>query len=575
MKKQLLLILVLFISVGLNAQTTIFSENFDSLTADQYVTDQQPLLWPWTGAVAEKSYVRNTQSHSPNNSMEVVNDNDMLYDFGGKTSGIYYVSFWMYVDTGAYFNIEHAFGSSWAFSFYFKPGGTCDLIEGGTTHTFNYALNTWMQIELDFNLEVDSATATVDGTEIASWLFSNEENAPGGVNQLDVIDFYGLHDVSTGVPLSVYYVDDFEFVEIQSGLLPPTIDIDTTPIVNYNLANEIIPFSNTGETVMNFSAYPTFIDPSITSNLSNGVMTYDGGSMTAIGWTTQFEVYAATRFLPDKACAHLGQNIVSANIFIYDAPVGDTIRVYVWEKGEYAVPGATTILAEKAYTAIASMDNTVVFDTPVPINGDEIWIGYRFTTPASGYTLGMDTLATVPHTSYIKSGPVWSEFTGIGGDMKGNFCIRANVEGLGWPVWLNVAPSSGTVAASGNQDLTLSFDTTELVPGTYEADVIVGCNDPANEWTEIHVTLDFYLGINNYPSFGVLTYPNPSSDFFNIVSDVPIDKIIVYTIEGRTIKNLNPRTAKVSVNIEDLTAGTYIFEITAGNQIMKKKVIIK
>lgn len=575
MKKHLLFIIAVFFSLGLNAQTTIFSENFDVLTADQYVSDQQPLLWPWTGAAAEKAYVRNTQSHTASNSMEIVNDNDMLYDFLGKTSGEYNVNFWMYVDTGAYFNIEHAFGTSWAFSFYFKPGGTCDLKEGGTTHTFNYTLKTWMQIELNINLEVDSATATVDGTTIASWLFSNEETAAGGVNQLDVIDFYGLHDGTTGVPWSGYYVDDFEFIEIQSGLLPPTIVIDTTAIVTNGLADEIISFGNTGETEMNYSAYPTFIDPSLASNLTNGIMMYDGGNMTAIGWTTQFEMYAATRFLPDAALAHLGQNIVSATFYINDAPIGDSVRVYVWKKGEYAVPGTTTILAEKAATVISVMDNTVTFDTPVPINGDEIWVGYKFTTPASGYTLGMDTLATVPHTSYIKSGPVWSEFTGIGGDMKGNFNIRANVTGQGWPAWLGVAPSGGIVDTAGNQDITLSFDTTGLTQGTYEADVIVGCNDPTNEWSKIHVTLAFYAGIDNYPSVGIMTYPNPASDFFNIVSDNMINKVTGYSMDGKIVKRVDPRSATVSINISDLTPGTYIFEITVGNQIMKSSVIIK
>lgn len=561
----------------INAQTTIFSENFDSYTAGQFVNTQQPLFWPWTGATAEKAYVSDVQSHSPSNSMKIINDNDMVYDFLGKTSGEYDVSFWMFIVStkGGYFNVEHAFGSSWAFGFYFKPGGTCDIKEGGLTHTFNYTLDTWIQINLNVDLENDSITATVDGTEVATWLFSNEEDAAGGTNVLDVINFYGLHTASTGVSASEYYVDDFEFIEIQSGLLPPTIAIDNTPITTNGLAAEVVPVGNTGETDMVFNAYPTFIDPALTSTLTNGAMALDLGSLSAVGWTTEFEVYAGVRFLPDVTGAHIGQNIVSANIFIYDAPMGDSIRVYVWEKGEYSVPGTNTILAEKAFTVTPQSDNTIVFDTPVPINGDEIWIGYKFTSPANLFTLGTDDQPLVPHTSYLKTGPVWSEFQGAGGSGNGNICIRAIVEGPGWPVWLNVIPYSGTITATGNQDITLSFNTTNLVTGTYEADVVVGCNDPMNEWTTIHVTLDYTVGINGNPSVGIMTYPNPTSDFINIVTDNMISSVTVYTIDGKMVKTINPSTSSVSVDVNDLTDGTYIFEITAGNQTIKRNIVVK
>jgi hypothetical protein len=576
--KKLFTICLMLLAVGMmNAQTTLFTEDFDTYTAGQYVNTQQPLFYPWTGATAEKAYVSDVQSHSPSNSMKIINDNDMVFNFGPKTSGEYDIKFWMYVVSGkgGYFNVEHNFGTQWAFSFYFKPGGTCDIKAGGQTYTFNYTLDTWMDIHLNINLETDQATAFVGGTQVAQWTFSWTETTTTGNNRLDVINFYGLHTASTGVSASEYYIDDFEYIMIQSGLQPATIDIDNTDITVFGQPTHIVPFGNTGEEVMDFLAFPYFTDPSLTSTLGASMVSYDQGSASAIGWASEFEVYAATRFLPDMMGAHVGQVIESANIFINDLPVGNTITVYVWERGGYLVPGNGTQLAEKTFTVTAQSDNTIVFDTPITITGDELWIGYKFTTPANLFTLGTDDQTLAPHTSYLKVGPVWEEFDGVGGNMQGNFCIRANVTGQGWPVWLSVTPFTGTVAPAGSQDITLAFNTTGLVDGSYDAYVVVGCNDPTTQWTEIFVTLDVITGIENNSKIGVMTFPNPSSDFINVVSDFTISNVTVYDINGKVITTVNPSATNISVDVNNFAAGTYVFEITAGNETIKRNIVVK
>ena len=575
MRKNLLLVALLFAAALAGAQTTIFSENFDGLTAGQTVNSQQPLFYPWTGQVAENGYVSDVQSHSASNSMKIINNNDMVFNFGDKTSGEFDVNFWVYVvaGQGGYFNVEHDFGTSWAFAFYFRTDGTCDLIQGGVTTNFAYAADTWMQVELNINLETDQATAWVDGTEILTWTFSNEEDAAGGQNKLDVINFYGLHQTSTGVNNSEYYVDDFEYIEIQSGIAPATIDVETATITTDGTTTELLNIANVGELEMNYKAYPVFQDPALTSNLIDGQMNYDLDIVTAIGWEESFEVDVAVRMGTDITSQHIGQVIHYITFFINDLPATENITVYVWSKGEYTQPGTSTVLFEQVMTPTAQSWNAVTLDNPIVITGDELWIGYRFTGPAGGFTLGVDDQPVVPGTCYLRTGPVWTEFTGVDGN--GNFCIRAEVEGTGWPVWLNVAPGSGILAAGANTDLNLSFNTAGLVNGTYYADVVIGANDPDQQWTEVPVELTYFVGIDNQTSVGVMTYPNPTRDFVNIVTDNQIESVNVFNTAGQCVISLNVNAASTSIDISSLSTGNYIIEVSVAGATTRSQLVVE
>ncbi|PKP17299.1 MAG: hypothetical protein CVU05_15790 [Bacteroidetes bacterium HGW-Bacteroidetes-21] len=575
MRKLLPLVALLFVGTFVSAQTILFEDNFDAYTAGQTVASQTTNWTTWSGGTtgSEAAMVSATQAHSGANSMNVIPNNDMIYSFGNKTTGVYQVDFYYYVATGskAHFNIQHIFADEWACSVDFATG-TISLEQGNATTTYTYTPDTWMLFTLDIDLNNDDIDLNLNGVELTSWTFSNEQTATTpGTNQLGCINFYGP-------AANNYFVDDFIFTEIQSGLLPADINISSTPITTGGWATEFIPFSNDGQEDLIYSAYPTFVDPSVSSTMINDTMRYNQGATSMIGWTNSFEVTAAVRYLPEMSNTHLGQQIKSAVIGIGDLPVGNTITVYAWEKGDYIYPSAGTVLAQKDFAVTtANALYEVVFDTPVPINGDEIWVGYKFTTPASGYTLVMDDQALVPQTSYLKTGPAWGEFEGSSTTPGfGNFSISAVVEGLGWPSWLIVSPASGTVAPAGNETLNLTFNTTELVTsGTYNATVVVGANDPAQEWTNIPVQLDLMVGINGNPSIGVMTYPNPATESINVVSDAMINTVSVYSVNGQLVNTFNVNATTTSIDVTGMAKGNYVIEVKAGNDVVKSNIIVK
>jgi subtilisin family serine protease len=55
--------------------------------------------------------------------------------------------------------------------------------------------------------------------------------------------------------------------------------------------------------------------------------------------------------------------------------------------------------------------------------------------------------------------------------------------------WLGVSPAAGSTAPGGSSDVTVSFDSTGLAPGEYEAQLCVDSNDPVNPRVVVPVTL--------------------------------------------------------------------------------------
>lgn len=75
--------------------------------------------------------------------------------------------------------------------------------------------------------------------------------------------------------------------------------------------------------------------------------------------------------------------------------------------------------------------------------------------------------------------------------------------------------------------------------------------------------------INNDNNIKV--FPNPSSTIFKIVSDTNIDKITIFDTLGKEI--LTQTQNNNEVNIENLSKGIYLIEITSENEKIYKKLI--
>ena len=97
-------------------------------------------------------------------------------------------------------------------------------------------------------------------------------------------------------------------------------------------------------------------------------------------------------------------------------------------------------------------------------------------------------------------------------------------------------------------------------------------------WVDINKILFFYsnynnpLGVDDYDLANALkVYPNPASNILVIESEIPIDRVELYSVLGKKVKDV--RTGFKTIPIYDIADGLYLVKITSGNQSIKKKII--
>jgi hypothetical protein len=77
--------------------------------------------------------------------------------------------------------------------------------------------------------------------------------------------------------------------------------------------------------------------------------------------------------------------------------------------------------------------------------------------------------------------------------------------------------------------------------------------------------------VENESSFQI--YPNPVSEILTIDSKVPIEKIELYSLEGKAIK-INTDISNTHINVSNLANGVYLLKIASENAFHIQKVII-
>ncbi len=229
MKKFYLFLIAMMTSMVGWTQTVVFSDNFDSYTAGGMLAAQNPTNWTtWseTPGGSDDATISTEIALSLPNSLKITGTNDIIYPFGNLTTGHYLVSFKWYVvasGNGAYFNMLHTLAgtsSEWAFECYMDAAGNGVLYLQEVQNPFTFTPNTWMDVQLDVNLDLDSIMLTIAGNQIKNWKFSNlAAGTEQGIKRLAAINFYAgcLDNLTGGTNFGTYYVDDFSVIDQQQS----------------------------------------------------------------------------------------------------------------------------------------------------------------------------------------------------------------------------------------------------------------------------------------------------------------------------------------------------------------------
>ncbi|MBN2682583.1 MAG: T9SS type A sorting domain-containing protein [Bacteroidales bacterium] len=270
MKKVYFLCLFVLVSISSYSQTIIINENFDAAISGSGVAGQIGLpfsTWSGTTGGTEDPIVSNEQSSSANNSVKIVNDNDLIIHFNDLESGRYLLSFNIFVVTGniGYFNLLSNFDgndSEWAMQVFFNSDGTGTVDGGGLAASgFAFLHDTWIDVKVVLDLDDDFATLYLDDNEILSWQYSKGVFGSGCAKVLDVIDFFGWNGME-GDQTTLAYIDDFSFTEYSAPESPLNL--------TYSLSGLDISLEWEAPVSGGFSGYSIMRNNAV---ISNGLMT--------------------------------------------------------------------------------------------------------------------------------------------------------------------------------------------------------------------------------------------------------------------------------------------------------------
>lgn len=145
-----------------------------------------------------------------------------------------------------------------------------------------------------------------------------------------------------------------------------------------------------------------------------------------------------------------------------------------------------------------------------------------------------------------------------------------------------IGHTSSNSASSGSK--TWSFDWTAPLTGTGDV-TFFGAFNAANDngstsgdviYTSQMAVSEASVGVNDKSSVELTIFPNPVEDFLSIKSESKIQNIKIIDLIGKLVFNksgIDNTSEKINLNI--LSAGTYLILIKGENFLKKEKIIIK
>ena len=227
-------LLSLFVVPFAASAQVLYSDGFESFTAGSFIAASNGTNWSTWAAMpggAEDAQVSAAYAHAGTNSVAIIatsaagGTTDLLLKLGDKITGVYALSFWMYIPTGkgGYFNIQHnedAAPAQYAIDVTFPADGSV-LVDAGDTATIGtYPHDEWFNVLVAVDLNGMNSTLLVGNGALYSWASNTSNNVTTLNNKLGSVDFYAF---AGGTDLGEYYIDDVEYVDLT------TIGFDELP----------------------------------------------------------------------------------------------------------------------------------------------------------------------------------------------------------------------------------------------------------------------------------------------------------------------------------------------------------
>lgn len=592
----------------------IFYDDMESYTVGDYLalSDQTGFWTTWSDAPGtdEDAFITDAESLSPTQSCIVEGISDLVLKLGNKTSGIYEVTFEYFVPSGfgGYCNLQHyeAPGIEWAVQLYFGASDGADngwIFAGAPDEIFfTYPHDAWFPIEFYVDIDEDEATCTVDGVVVAEWQFSLQSFGDPGTLQLGGVNIYA------GAPTGEtpkYYFDNIGYIAVDPGIASPIIDVDPTSFFlvmeEGEMSTETFTIGNLGVEELSYEIVTTYpqtgkaltsepagahtpknlhqvitADPDYNTSTSNPAtrdvtLNYDTENFTAIGTSSgNYEWRVAAMFPADMVQPFIGMEINEISVFINDP--GIEYKAQIYDMGSYNTPGPGDLLLEQDFNANPGAWNDITLDTPVKLDGSDIWVGYWLSAYVDTFVPGCDAGPADPNGDWMASGPGWGHLS-ENPDLNYNWNIRANVTGDAIIQWLSPDPASGLLVENEYEDIDLTIDASSLVANQYSGLLKIRNNDPTNEQVDVAITLGVLVGVGeNGENEFIAVYPNPASTTLFVKSNGEVTNVRLVNTIGQVVYNSSTST---NIDISNFERGVYFIQVDTKNGTVTQKVLIQ
>lgn len=598
------MLLLLLAASFANAQTVVFSDNFDSYTAGSHLAVSNSAWTTWNNAPggSEDGVISNAQAFSAPNSLFISEGNDQLFVFDSLTEGRYVIKFNMYIPSsgnGAYFNIMHILKQAWALQCYFYNNGTGYVTAAGDKN-FSYPENAWFPVEIDMDLDRDWAFLIINNSVVTSWPFHYNCNYESGVAVLSCVDFFSSSAViidSTNwesLP-GTYYIDDFTVLtDVTSGfnVNPSSLVASLAPSSSETVE---IATANSGSASTEYRIVTVYDIPNPDTTSSGAVNlsylgndTLDCTSILTSGTNGQnipLEFEFAVCFPSSVLQNEIGKSIKAVSFAAVYGPgtVNQTqnakIKIYDMSNTATSVTGPGELIYEQSVVVGPFDENsignwtTVYLDTLLAIDGRDLWVSVWNENPDSQHRwLKSASSPTTNDYAYWR----WRPDRGWYNILYYSCPIIAIIDGTPITPWLSVSPDSAVITSGGNATVNATFNSEGMEIGeNLTAKLHCFTNADNSPVQIIPVTLEITgVSVDEHNRILVNVYPNPSTDHLNITSD-EIQRVEIHNLLGQRVFDSSYNDTHVVIPTNGMAPGTYLVTVTSTQGRTTKKVILR
>lgn len=544
--------------------------------------------WNWNPGSAEDAVISDEHCIGTR-ALKIDNGNDVVLLFGKKTSGVYHISFDMYIPEGkeAYFNLQHVFEGDDkvnAINVYFNSVqyGTMFQIPG---NSFEISCDEWFNINLTVNVDDGLINLTINNTLIANyfltetslaainfWPLSANENRNGFfVDNILFEEVEGphIHNIASeneqiSVVMQKDECDTISNMIVNEGNV---IDRINSPWVDYGIGQE------GGETkVLHYDSEPYYYYGNYNNNpyIEVGAMFYIDyllDSVMAVGMKIKKMQYYVNGYAANGMEGPLTFRIYSKNI-----PTDNSSLI------------AEKTLYEYTYNAW----NTIEFDEPIPLRGHPIFASVGFQQVNGGYPISLDAGPSLrKKADWVRlTGTDWFSLNAnsiyYGGGDFGNHNIRLICEGqpveTRWvrKIFISDHYVSFDILSPGQAEIVdLSFNTSGMNNGEYEAVLRVGT--PYDETSELAIPIKLKVSgtdVSEFTEDKCKVYPNPTNG--NVIIEAEgLRNITISNMLGQIIYEGNASGNAFEYDFSKHKTGIYLIHIETESGVVTKKVTVE